>query len=129
VADEAKYQGLCLRVDSNHNARYVGRMVIQSIPATACPKLSARARVRTDQVTGKPVLLYPEGALMLNPTAYAILSCCTGEANLNAIISSLANRYQRPVENVEPQVNRFLKRLVAKNLLEIVERAPATNSS
>ena len=43
-----------------------------AIPMTACPKIF-RARVQTDPVSGKPVLLYPEGVLMLTPTGHAIV--------------------------------------------------------
>ena len=39
---------------------------MQLPPADIRPKLSSRARLQTDKVTGKPVLLYPEGVLMLN---------------------------------------------------------------
>jgi len=51
-------------------------MACESIPSTARPKISARARLQTDKITGKPVLLYPEGALMLNATAHAVTLLC-----------------------------------------------------
>jgi len=95
-------------------------MVSESIPSTARPKLSARARLQTDKVTGKPVLLYPEGALMLNPTAHAIVSLCTGRETIEAIGSILATRYQGSAPEISNQINVFLNRLRAKNLLELI---------
>ena len=94
-------------------------MVSESIPSTARPKLSARARLQTDKITGKPVLLYPEGALMLNPTAHAIVSLCTGRETVEAIASSLAKRYQSSAPEISNQIRAFLNRLRAKNLLEL----------
>ncbi len=82
------------------------------------PKLSARARLQTDKVTGKPVLLYPEGVLMLNPTGHAIASLCTGEMTFQEIVVKLAERYKIPAEQISPQVADYLNRLREKNLLE-----------
>ena len=95
-------------------------MVSESIASTARPKLSVRARLQTDKVTGKPVLLYPEGALMLNPTAHAIVSLCTGRETVEAIAFSLATRYQNSVPEISNQISAFLNRLRAKNLLELI---------
>ena len=95
-------------------------MAPESIAPTARPKLSARARLQTDKLSGKPVLLYPEGVLMLNPTAHAIVSLCTGGATLEAIVSNLADRYHSSAPEISLQVTGFLKRLRAKNLLELI---------
>jgi len=95
-------------------------MVSESIASTARPKLSTRARLQTDKVTGKPVLLYPEGALILNPTAHAILSLCTGQETIEAIASILATRFQGSNAEISNQISAFLNRLRAKNLLELI---------
>jgi len=95
-------------------------MVSEFIPLTARPKLSTRARLQTDKVTGKPVLLYPEGALMLNPTAHAIVSLCTGQETIEAIASILAMRFQGSNAEISNQINAFLNRLRTKNLLELI---------
>jgi len=95
-------------------------MVSESIPSTARPKLSSRARLQTDKVTGNPVLLYPEGVLMLNPTAQAIVSLCTGQETIEAIASILAMRFQGSNTEISNQINAFLNRLRAKNLLELI---------
>lgn len=85
------------------------------------PKLSARARLQTDKVTGKPIVLYPEGVLMLNPTGHAIVSLCTGEKTFQEIVGSLADRYQKPAAEITPQVAEYLNRLRERNLLEMME--------
>lgn len=86
------------------------------------PKLSARARLQTDKVTGKPVLLYPEGVLMLNPTGHAIVALCTGEMTFQEMVSQLAARYKISAEQISPQIADYLNRLRERNLLEIPAR-------
>lgn len=82
------------------------------------PKLSSRARLQTDKVTGKPVLLYPEGVLMLNPTGHAIVALCNGESTFQEMVIELAARYKISAEEISPQVADYLNRLREKNLLE-----------
>jgi|SRR5581483_5698054 len=94
-------------------------MTLPSIPAGARPKLAARARLQTDKVTGKPVLLYPEGVLMLNPTGHAIVAACTGDATVAEIVSQLATRYRVTAEQIAPEVTTYLNRLRERNLLDL----------
>ena len=83
------------------------------------PKLSSRARLQTDKVTGKPIVLYPEGVLMLNPTGHAIVSLCTGKITFGEIVANLSARYQKPALEISPQVAEYLNRLRERNLLEL----------
>jgi pyrroloquinoline quinone biosynthesis protein D len=94
-------------------------MAVESISSGARPKLSFRARVQTDKLTGKPALLYPEGVLILNPTGHAIVLLCTGDATVEEIIQRLATRFQAPPERIAPEVIRYLERLRARNLVEL----------
>ena len=94
-------------------------MAPQSIAADARPKIAARARLQTDKATGKPVLLYPEGVLLLNPTGHAIVTLCTGEANVNEIAARLAQRYGVSCEQILPEITEYLNRLRARKLLEL----------
>jgi len=94
-------------------------MPAESIPAEARPRISARARLETDKLTGKPVLLYPEGVLMLNPTGHAIVSLCTGEKTFEQIVADLAARYQISSERISPEIAEYLNRLRERNLLEL----------
>lgn len=93
-----------------------------AIPMTACPKIF-RARVQADPVSGKPVLLYPEGALMLNPTGHAIVLLCNGEVTVADLIAALAARYQVSSESISEEVTGYLGRLRERNLLELVEKS------
>jgi pyrroloquinoline quinone biosynthesis protein D len=95
-------------------------MTAQSIPPEARPKLAARARLQTDKVSGKPVLLYPEGVLVLNPTGHAIVTLCTGQAAVEGIVTELSNRYRVAAAEIAPQVTEYLERLRARNLLDFV---------
>ena len=81
------------------------------------PKLSPRARLQKDKVTGKPVLLYPEGVLMLNTTAHAILVRCTGHETVQQIAAQLAGQHQATPHEVQSDVIKYLDRLRARNLL------------
>ena len=101
-------------------------MTSESIAATARPKIATRARLQTDKVTGKPILLYPEGVLVLNPTGHAIVSLCTGQATLNEIVANLAARYQSSEQELLPEVREYLERLRARNLLEVQSEAKPT---
>jgi len=96
------------------------------IPPSARPKLSSRGRLQTDRVTGKPVLLYPEGALLLNPTGHAIVLLCTGEASFEEIVARLAARYQVPAQQISPEVTAYLNQLRARNLLELPKTPAST---
>jgi len=95
-------------------------MTSQAIPASGRPKISPRARLQTDKVTGKPVLIYPEGVLLLNPTGEAIVSLCTGQSTLREIVDQLASRYQAPVPQIFSEVTSYLERLRTRNLLEVL---------
>lgn len=92
---------------------------MQLPPSDIRPKLSSRARLQTDKVSGKPVLLYPEGVLMLNPTGQAVVSFCTGEITFQEIVTKLAERYKITAEEIAPQVAEYLNRLCERNLLEM----------
>ena len=85
------------------------------------PKLSSRARLQMDKVTGKPILLYPEGVLVLNPTGHAIVGLCTGETTFQEMVAHLASRYGISAEEISPQIANYLNRLRERNLLDMPE--------
>jgi pyrroloquinoline quinone biosynthesis protein D len=89
------------------------------------PKLSSRARLQTDKVTGKPVLLYPEGVLVLNPTGHAVVTLCTGEATFGEIVANLSARYKISPQEILPQIADYLNRLRERNLLEMAGASEA----
>jgi pyrroloquinoline quinone biosynthesis protein D len=57
------------------------------------PRLPSKVRVRWNAPRGQALLLYPEGALALNPTAHAVLELCDGRRTLGEIVSELAGRF------------------------------------
>lgn len=80
------------------------------------PRLWRLARLDYDPVRQRPVLLYPEGAVLLNDTGAAILELCTGERTMGQIVSILNQRYQADVaadvtEYLVPMVDRELVRV------------------
>lgn len=88
---------------------------MREIPLTARPRLATRARVQWDTVREKQVLLAPEGVLVLNATASAILALCDGQRSVSAIAADLSAQYNRAVEL---DVVTFLNRLIQKRLME-----------
>ena len=57
------------------------------------PRLVTGARLRYDDVREEHLLLVPEGAVRLNPTAAEVLELCDGERSLEEIVGTLAARY------------------------------------
>jgi pyrroloquinoline quinone biosynthesis protein D len=57
------------------------------------PSLVTGARLRYDEVREEHVLLIPEGAVRLNPTAAEVLELCDGERSLDEIVGALSARY------------------------------------
>jgi pyrroloquinoline quinone biosynthesis protein D len=58
------------------------------------PRLVTGARLRYDDVREEHVLLIPEGAVRLNPTAAEVLELCDGERSLDDIVGALSTRYE-----------------------------------
>jgi pyrroloquinoline quinone biosynthesis protein D len=58
------------------------------------PRLATGARLRYDDVREEHLLLIPEGAVRLNPTAAHVLELCDGERSVDEIVDALAARYQ-----------------------------------
>jgi pyrroloquinoline quinone biosynthesis protein D len=57
------------------------------------PRLVTGARLRYDEVREEHLLLIPEGAVRLNPTAAEVLELCDGERSLEDIVGALSARY------------------------------------
>lgn len=61
--------------------------------ATHRPVLATGVRLHRDGVRDRDVLLYPEGALVLNETAAAVLALCDGTRTIDEIAAELSPRY------------------------------------
>jgi pyrroloquinoline quinone biosynthesis protein D len=57
------------------------------------PRLATGARLRYDDVREEHLLLIPEGAVRLNPTAAQVLELCDGERSVDDIVDALSARY------------------------------------
>jgi pyrroloquinoline quinone biosynthesis protein D len=79
-------------------------------------RLARRAKLRWDPVRERPMLLVPEGVLVLNRTGHEIVRRIDGTRSATAIAAELAQAFGQP--QVEVDVMRFLSRLAAKGLLE-----------
>ena len=82
---------------------------------TARPRLSVQARLQWDAVREQQVLLLPEGVLVLNATAAAILALCDGQRSVSTIAADLSAQYNRVVEQ---EVVTFLNRLIERRVIE-----------
>lgn len=58
------------------------------------PKLATGVRLHRDKVREQDVLLFPEGALVLNETALEVLDLVDGERTLDEISAVLSERYE-----------------------------------
>lgn len=90
-------------------------MTVGALTLSARPRLSSRARLEHDSVRDRPVLLMPEGVLVLNATAAAIVSLCDGQRTVSDIAAALGAQYRDPVEQ---DVLGLLNRLAARRLVE-----------
>lgn len=88
---------------------------------TTRPRLVAKARLQTDRVSGEPVLLYPEGVVLLNTTGKAILCFCDGTRTFPALLASLAAEYHTLASQLESDVSTFLFKLYRQSLIELPE--------
>ena len=86
----------------------------------ARPKLAPKARLRTDPVTGKKLVVYPERGLALNETGAEIVELCDGARCVREIIAALAERHG-PSESLRDDVRAFLQELADRNLLRGLE--------
>lgn len=82
------------------------------------PRLSRGVRLRWDKVRQRQLLLFPEGAMVLNTTAAAVLELCDGERTTAAIASELESRYQGA--NITNDVLHLLSRLAERGLLVLL---------
>jgi len=85
-----------------------------SLTAASVPVLWRLARLDFDRVRQQPVLLYPEGALLLNQTGAAILELCDGRRSIAEIARVLGERFGC---DVNADVTDYLSRLADRDLI------------
>ena len=79
------------------------------------PRLVTGARLRYDEVREEHLLLIPEGAVRLNPTAAEVLELCDGERSRDDIVAALSERYQGA--DVRADVLELLDAMTQKGLV------------
>jgi coenzyme PQQ biosynthesis protein PqqD len=85
-----------------------------SLDRNATPRLWRLARLEFDPVRQRPIILYPEGAVLLNDTGAAILELCTGTNTVSQIVSILSERYQT---DVSADVIEYLDDMARRELI------------
>src|SRR2546423_3798676 len=90
-----------------------------AISDLARPQLAKGVRLQIDSITGKSVLLYPEGILELNETAHDILSRCDGRS-VAEIVQGLAEQYEADADALAPDVRETLAEGHQRKLIELI---------
>jgi pyrroloquinoline quinone biosynthesis protein D len=78
------------------------------------PRLWRVARLDFDPVRQRHVLLYPEGAVLLNDSGAAILQLCDGSRTVKEIVAVLTDRYQA---DVSTDVIEYLAQMADRELV------------
>jgi pyrroloquinoline quinone biosynthesis protein D len=85
------------------------------IPLDAVPRIWRLARLDYDPARQRPVLLYPEGAVLLNDTGREILELVDGARTVAEIAAVLGERYHA---DVTTDVTEYLSRLAERELIQ-----------
>lgn len=78
------------------------------------PRLRRGVRLSHDATRGADLVLQPEGVLVLNPTAAAVLALCDGRRSVEAIVAELETRYAGVSRS---DVDGLLARLAARRVV------------
>ncbi len=89
------------------------------------PVLARHARYRWDRLRGQHQLVFPEGVLVLNEAAAAIVPLCDGRT-MEELIAALVEHF--PGADLAEDVRTFLGRLAGKGLVRDAadRQAPGT---
>jgi pyrroloquinoline quinone biosynthesis protein D len=85
-----------------------------SLDPSSTPRLWRLARLEFDPVRQRHIVLYPEGAVLLNDTGAAILQLCNGTNTVTQIAKILSERYHT---DVSADVVEYLDMMVGRELI------------
>src|SRR5579864_4959043 len=94
----------------------------EPLARTARPRLWRLARLDFDPVRNRRILLYPEGAMLLNDTGAEILALCDGTRTVGDIARELGAKYNA---DVAADVAAYLAQLVDRELVHDVATDPS----
>ena len=86
-----------------------------TVATISTPKLPEGVRLRFDKVRDRHVLLYPEGAIALNPTAVSVLELCDGERSVDDIAAELSAKYNGA--DIRADVQDLVDAIAARGLI------------
>ena len=81
------------------------------------PVLAPHVRLKIDPLNGDPVLLFPEGLLVLNVTAHEIARRCDGQINIAQLLQQLAEEFDANEDVLRDDLLENLEQLRKRNLL------------
>jgi pyrroloquinoline quinone biosynthesis protein D len=87
---------------------------MSQLTADSVPRLWRLARLDYDTVRQRHILLYPEGAVLLNETGAAILELCNGTRTMAEIVTILTERYHADVSS---DVAEYLEHMAERELI------------
>jgi pyrroloquinoline quinone biosynthesis protein D len=85
------------------------------------PYLASHVRLKIDPITGDPILLFPEGMLMLNSTAHEVVRRCDGRTSIEQMAEQLAEEFDAAKETLLPDLLQTIEELSQRNLLRFAE--------
>lgn len=92
---------------------------MSNLPDTAKPRLAAKVRLKWDEVRQKPLLLFPEGVLVLNLTAHEIVTLCDGRRTVGEIVKALGEKFRS--DTIDADVKELLAKLIRKNFIIVAD--------
>lgn len=78
-------------------------------------RMAQGVRLFWDEVRQQHLLLFPEGLLVLNATAFAVLELCDGRRSVSEIVTILTAQYS---SDIEKDVYHLLSRITQRGLLK-----------
>jgi pyrroloquinoline quinone biosynthesis protein D len=86
-----------------------------TVATISTPTLPEGVRLRFDKVRDRHVLLYPEGAIALNPTAVSVLELCDGKRTVDEIAAELSAKYNGA--DIRKDVEDLVEAIAARGLI------------
>lgn len=87
------------------------------LPAETRPKLARGIRLQFDTARDQWILQAPERVLVLDEIAAEVLQRCTGEADIAAIVTSLAEAFDAEPGEIAADVDDLLVGLIEKRII------------